>query len=458
MGVLRLTLFGFPIQIHPLFWLVAYLLVSGSKTGIGAQLILAAVIFVSLLAHELGHAFAARSAGQQPSITIHAFGGLTRWSPNRPLSRARLIGIALAGPGGGLALAVLGFVALTRLPPTILATHNASIAVKDVLEAVLQVNLVWSLVNLLPVLPFDGGQLLVHALGPKRRRLSAMLSAFFGVAAALGFWVIGSKMEALGFSASGWKIAAIMFGFSGIMEYRAMERARKADLAITPEQIEQALAIARQALDEGDPSRTLQLVHTIGALPASAEQQRRALELGAWAAIATGQHAEARHALRVLAPGPIDVLLQAAVLEAHGDTERAVACLRQAREAGDCRPQVGASLVRVLLQDGRCGEAAAVTRQIIDDVPPDDARRVAREALDGGRAQPSAELSLALFERTHDPHDAVAAARAYLFLDDRTKATDAVAQAVAAGQSTQELDVALAQLLDDPGAIKSPVS
>jgi Zn-dependent protease len=441
--VLRLTLFGFPVQIHPLFWLVAYLLVSGSKTGIGAQLILAAVIFVSLLAHELGHAFAARSAGQQPNITIHAFGGLTRWSPNRPLSRARLIGITLAGPAGGLALAVLGFVGVTFLPPSILLMHNASIAVKDVLQAVLQVNLVWSLANLLPVLPFDGGQLLVHTLGPKRRQLSATLSAFFGVVAAIGFWVIG------------WKIAAFMFGFSGIMEYRAMERARKADLAITPEQIEQALAVARQALNEGDPNRTLQLVHMIGALPASPEQQRSAQELGAWAAIATGQHAEARHALRVLAPGPIDVLLQAAVLEAHGDTERAVACLRQAREAGDCRPQVGASLVRVLLQDGRCGEAAAVTRQIIDDVPLDDARRVAREALDGGRAQPSAELSLALFERTHDPHDAVAAARAYLFLDDRSKATDAVAQAVAAGQSTQELDVALAQLLNNPDAIKS---
>jgi thioredoxin-like negative regulator of GroEL len=193
-------------------------------------------------------------------------------------------------------------------------------------------------------------------------------------------------------------------------------------------------------------------------LPASPEQQRRALELGAWAAIATGQHAEARHALRVLSPGPIDALLQAAVLEAHGDTERAVACLRQAREAGDNRPQVSASLARVLLQNGRFGEAAAVTRQILDDVPLDDARRVAKEAFDGGRAQPSAELSLALFDRTHDPNDAVAAARAYLFLDDRVKATDAVTQAVAAGQPAQELDAALAQLIGDPDTVKSPVS
>lgn len=446
MGVLRLTLFGIPVQIHPLFWLVAYLLVSGSKTGLGAQLIFAVVIFVSLLTHELGHAFAARGAGQEPNITIHAFGGLTRWRPNRTLSRSKLIGITLAGPAGGFALALVSFLALTRLPASILAFHNSSIAVKDVLRIALQVNAVWSVVNLLPVLPFDGGQLLAHALGPKRRRLSATLSAIFGVAAAIGFWVIG------------WKIAAVMFGLSGIMEYRAMERARKADLAITPEQLEQALLVARQALDDGEPERTLQLTHMIGALPASPEQQRRALELGAWAALAAGQHAEARHALRVLSPGPIDALLQAAVLEAHGDTERAVACLRQAREAGDNRPQVSASLVRVLLQNGRYGEAAAVTRQILDDVPLDDARRVAKEAFEGGRAQPSAELSLALFERTHDPNDAVAAARAYLLIDDRIKATDAVAQAVAAGQSTQELEAALVQLINDPNALKSPVS
>ncbi len=446
MGVLKLTLFGFPVQIHPLFWLVAYLLVSGTKAPVATQLIFAGVIFISILTHELGHAWAARGAGQHPQITIHAFGGLTRWIPNRPLSKSKLIGITLAGPGGGIALAMLSYASLSYLPHSILVMHNSSIAVKDVLQIVLQVNAVWSIVNLLPVLPFDGGQLLAHALGPKRRRLSATLSAVFGVAAAVGFWELG------------WKIAAVMFGLSGIMEYRAMERARRAASTITPEQIERALVEARQSLDDGDAVRALQLVHMVGALPATPEQQRRAMELGAWAAIATGQHSEARHALRVLSPGPIDVLLQAAVLEAHGDTERAVACLRQAREAGDARPQVSASLVRVLLKDGRFGEAAAVTRQILADVPLDDARRVAKEAFDGGRAQPSAELSLALFERTHDPNDAVAAARAYLFMDDRIKATNAVTQAVAAGQAAQDLDDTLAQLISDPTALKSPAS
>jgi len=442
MGVLKLSLFGFPVQIHPFFWLIAFLLVNNPRLSLGAQLLLSAVIFISILAHELGHAFAARSAGQDPSITIHAFGGLTRWRPSRPLSRARLIGITLAGPCGGLLLALVAYVALKKLPHAAISAHVSSILVKDILAMALSVNLVWSLVNLLPVLPFDGGQLLAHALGPKRRQLTATLSAIFGVVAAIGFWKFG------------WKPAAIMFGLAGIMEYRAYERARQADLAITPEQIEQALAAARQALDEGDPNRTLQVVHMIGALPASPEQQRRALELTAWASIALGQHAEARHALRALSPGAIDALLQAAVLEAHGDTERAVACLRQAREAGDVRPQVAASLVRVLLAAERYGEAAAVTRQILDDVPTEDARRVAKEAFDGGRAQPSAELSIALFERTHDPNDAVEAARAYLLLEDRAKATQAVAQAVEAGQSTDALDAALAQLVSDSSAVK----
>jgi thioredoxin-like negative regulator of GroEL len=196
----------------------------------------------------------------------------------------------------------------------------------------------------------------------------------------------------------------------------------------------------------------------VGALPATAEQQRRAMELGAWAALALGDQAEARHALRVLSPGPIDALLQAAVLETHGDTERAVACLRHARESGDIRPQVAASLVRVLLKDGRYGEAATVTQQILDDVPPDDARRVALEAMRGGRSQPSAELSWALFERTHDPSDAVAAAHAFLSVNDRERAVHAVEQAVAAGQSVTELDEVLSHLMNQPVPSKAPVS
>ena len=446
MGVLRFKLFGFPVQVHPIFWLVALLLVSGTKAGVATQLAFAIVVFISILTHELGHAFAARSAGQQPEISIHAFGGLTRWMPTRPLSRMRLIGITLAGPTAGLLLALGGFAALRYLSPSILRHSSASVDLRDVLGIVLQVNLVWSLVNLLPVLPFDGGQLLAHALGPNRRQLSATLSAVFGVLLAIGFWYLK------------WRIAAVMFGLSGIMEYRAMQRARQAAQAITPGQIERAIVEAQHALDEGDAGRALQLVHMVGALPATPEQQRRATELGAWAALALGDHAEARHALRVLSPGPIDALLQAAVLETHGDTERAIACLRHARESGDTRPQVSASLVRVLLKDARYGEAATVTQQILNDVPPDDARRVAKEALDGGRSQPSAELSLALFERTHDPNDAVAAARAFLSLNDRESAAKAVEQAVAAGQAITELDDALARLTDGVLPAKSTVS
>ncbi len=313
--MLRFKLFGFPVQVHPLFWLVALLLFSGAGVGFTTLLIYAGVVLVSILSHELGHALAARKAGQDPEISIHAFGGLTRWVPNRPLSRWRLVGITLAGPAAGLLLATLGFVALRYLPgPT---GNNAALGnVRGILVVVFQVNLVWSLVNLLPVLPFDGGQVMSHALGPNRRQLSATLSAVFGVIIALVFWF---RFK--------WPLAAIMFGISGIMEYRAMERARRAALAITPEQIERAISQAGSALESGDAGRALQLVHMVGALPATPDQQRRAMEIGAWSALALGDHAEARHALRVLAPGPVDALLQAAVLETPGDTERAVAGL-----------------------------------------------------------------------------------------------------------------------------------
>ncbi len=89
-----------------------------------------------------------------------------------------------------------------------------------------------------------------------------------------------------------------------------------------------------------------------------------------------------------------------------------------------------------------------MTQQILDQVPPEEARRVAHEAMHGGRSQPSAELSWALFERTHDPSDAIAAAKAFLSSNDRERAVHAVQQALAAGQPVTELDDVLARLTD----------
>ena len=79
-GDLNFALFGFPVRIHPLFWLVALIL--GPKTGeLRENAVWVAAMLISILVHELGHALVMRAYGLQPSITLHIMGGLT--SANR---------------------------------------------------------------------------------------------------------------------------------------------------------------------------------------------------------------------------------------------------------------------------------------------------------------------------------------------------------------------------------------
>ncbi len=108
MGALRFRLFGFPVEIQLGFWILAIII--GLRPGrpwTDAALWLG-IIFVSIMVHELGHAFAARAYGQSPSIVLHMLGGLTSWAATHELSKKRRILVTLAGPGAGFAL---GFVA-----------------------------------------------------------------------------------------------------------------------------------------------------------------------------------------------------------------------------------------------------------------------------------------------------------------------------------------------------------
>ena len=146
-GELRFNLFGFPVRVQPFFWLTAAVL--GASAGDPARIVAwVAVVFVSVLVHELGHATAARLFGSPAQIMLYGFGGLTA---HRPMSSQwRSIAVSLAGPFAGFALAAVAFgVAVTLPAPTGI--------VETLLQFLLFVNVGWGIVNLLPVLPLDGG-------------------------------------------------------------------------------------------------------------------------------------------------------------------------------------------------------------------------------------------------------------------------------------------------------------
>lgn len=155
-------LFGIPVRITPMFWFGSVLLgFETLKLGPPFLMMWVLVCFLSILAHEMGHALVARWLGcYVDEAVLYMFGGLARYQPSRNHSWGKEILIALAGPGAGFLLwAIMNFFAADRLlefgflkfDPKVLPLLGFGIAVW------LQVNLWWSVINMLPVLPLDGG-------------------------------------------------------------------------------------------------------------------------------------------------------------------------------------------------------------------------------------------------------------------------------------------------------------
>src|SRR5579859_6601187 len=97
---LNFSLFGIPVRVHPLFWVVMAVLGWSAREP---KLIFLFVVcaFVSVLIHELGHALTAKFFGSQPHIVLYAFGGYAAHQPIWGKSTGRTILILIAGPGAG---------------------------------------------------------------------------------------------------------------------------------------------------------------------------------------------------------------------------------------------------------------------------------------------------------------------------------------------------------------------
>ncbi len=211
---LSFRLAGFPVRIHPAFWLIAALLGFDAEQFDAIELLLwMLVVFVSILVHELGHALAVRKFGWDSRIILYHLGGLaTMESPRESFlgndeelsPRARIL-IYAAGPAAGFLLAAVVIGGLFAAPIHFQVTRHSTLglwfrhdydrghyplpvskleeapnaveaedartggeALSDyarhrrlgtLIDALLYVNIFWGLMNLLPVIPLDGGQI-----------------------------------------------------------------------------------------------------------------------------------------------------------------------------------------------------------------------------------------------------------------------------------------------------------
>jgi stage IV sporulation protein FB len=173
---LNFRLFGFPVRVHPWFWLVTLIFGAGVFDPDQPEFILAwiAIAFVSLLVHELGHALAFRAFGVGSHVVLYTFGGLAvPWDDMR--SRWRRVVVSLAGPGAGFVLAA----AVWASNQSMTWADNAPITTFVYFSA-MYVNLAWGAVNLLPVFPLDGGrvsqEVCLHVFRARGMRVALQLS------------------------------------------------------------------------------------------------------------------------------------------------------------------------------------------------------------------------------------------------------------------------------------------
>lgn len=138
-----------PVTVQPWFFVTALLIGPRQLPGI---VVWPAVVFVGVLIHELGHALAVRRQGVEAAIELHGFGGVTRWSGTTLLAPRQRALISAAGPAVGISVGAVALVLARLLPP-------GQPVVDELLQYAVWVNLGWGLLNLLPVLPLDGGMI-----------------------------------------------------------------------------------------------------------------------------------------------------------------------------------------------------------------------------------------------------------------------------------------------------------
>lgn len=177
---LNFRLLGIPIRITPFFWVISAAL--GWGDGDMQQVaIWVGCVFVSIIVHEMGHALTNRAFGRHPAILLHGMGGLC-FADGPPISRWKRLLVIFDGPLAGFLLFGLAFLILR-------SDRVQDPTLRDALKQLETINLIWSLVNLVPIWPLDGGQITGVVLqGIARRRgqelthgISLVISALLAI-------------------------------------------------------------------------------------------------------------------------------------------------------------------------------------------------------------------------------------------------------------------------------------
>lgn len=194
---LRFRLLDVPVRVHPFFWLSAAM-VTWQGEHVALSIVGILCVFVSVLVHELGHALVARRYGFPSEITLVFLFGFATTSRMSPEKNIR---IAAAGPLAGLALAAIVYILLLA------TTHDPLLFMQDyydpkvfAVHTMLFFGIFGNVLNFVPCLPLDGGQItenLLEIFRPRLRNRGEVLLQISIVSSAIaalrGAWCLNSE-------------------------------------------------------------------------------------------------------------------------------------------------------------------------------------------------------------------------------------------------------------------------
>jgi len=183
-GLLIGRIFATDIYCEPTFFLLLGLYFW--MAGLAAGALFSAAVLLSLLVHEFGHVFAVRRLiGAESIVVLWGLGGLCIHPVAKKPGHQAVI--SLMGPAFSFTLAAFSTLAYLLAPETP--------ALHAFLLMMVWINGFWTLANLLPVVPLDGGQALRagfragfgRAKGDRIMRNISLATAAAATAAALYF-------------------------------------------------------------------------------------------------------------------------------------------------------------------------------------------------------------------------------------------------------------------------------
>jgi Zn-dependent protease len=425
--VLSFRIGSVPVAIEPSFWIISLLM--GSSGG-AAWMAFAwmAVVFVSILIHELGHAAAALTFGSPARIRLYSFGGLTF---HQALPRLQSILVSLAGPFAGFVLGAAVILASRHWP-----TDDEKL--QWVIAQTEWVSIGWGIMNLLPILPLDGGHVLRGVLGETRLRLTLMISVATGVLVAL----LGLQRHQT--------YIAFLFGYMAFNAARALmvtpvpeePVVRERRPVVKPEDHAGLLESGWSQLFSGKDDDAERIARNILIESSDTALRNRALDLLTWVMLARADAIGALRQLdRVQPPDQVRALTQAMTLEMAGHLDAALAPALKAHEKEPS--EATAQLVLRLLTHAQryaeavqAGEAFRWTRPGLKEAALSDVY-----AAQGDDRQ-AASLAQQAFESRRRPSDAIQAARYLARTGDASAALGWIERALGAG-------------FDDPSSLAS---